>query len=721
MKSDKAIASKANASQFIEQRLREKSERIKKSHSAFWMGQDAEDLARRVEVGSLEYIERLRKVQRGIGNFVKIVTGKEIPVVYSSGQQSYTDGKSVVLSADLDPEKLDAMAGTALHEGTHCLLSNESLAFLPVMHKQFDQMIAGTSLAQNAKRLGIGVSDPKQSTAMGANGETVMAHVQMVMNVLEDRRIDIWQYQNAPGYRPYYEAMYKEYWHSSKIDAAMKDPKFRNKAVDNYIMHVINMTNSNWDPNALPGLSDIRKIANLSEKGLAARGDTDPGWKSWRNAMMTGPSGTPDLNKFPKLFADAVRIVEIMYQNSTEVQNSQQQQQGQGEGEGDSDLPNMDMQGSEPSDEDGDQEKDGKGKSPSQKEVNQAVRRQRKFLEHDTEKKQLDQESKVQLDQIEQTKATIVDVEGEFLPKNVKARVIVYRDITKQVVQSPAFPFKYNSYNDYYGRNRNTSRNGTNEYMDNALRDGIRMGQVLAHRLRIMADEKPLTFNRQKHGRIDKRRLASLGMGSQDTFAFTIIEKKKPANIWLDVDFSGSMSGDKSQKAMTVAVAIAYAAEKTRTLNVTIAIRDGGSDAARVAILYDSRRHQFRRLREILPYITVGGGTPESLCFEAVREEMMKVYKDERKFFVNLSDGEPGHSFSYKGRHYSYGGEHAYKHCRTMMNDFRQAGINVLSYYIGHEDYEHEGFKRMYGMDARFISPDNVNQIAITLNKLLLS
>lgn len=692
-----------NTNPFIAQRFQEKLDRIRNSHSAFWMGDAAEELLEKVEVGSIEYIERLRKVQRATGNFVKIVTGREIPVMYSSGQASYTDGKSVVLSADIDASKLDAMVGVALHEGTHCLLSNESLAFLPEMHKRFAEFVSGRPILTHAIRLGLPLTAAGIKPGFGKEGDSVLDHVQMVMNVLEDRRIDLWMYQNAAGYRPYYEAMYTEYWHSPKIDKAMVDPRFRESAVHNYIMFVINMTNDRFDAQAMPGLAEIRKIADLSIKGLESRGDDDKGWKSWRHAM-NGINGV-DLARFPKLFADSVRIVEIMYENSQKVEGTGKKpdkgdmgmdgEGGQPGGPG-SDLPNMDG-----------------GRPATLEEIKQAIAKQRKFLKGDTDKQALDAKAQAQLDQMEQTKANVVEIEGEFLPRGVKARVIIYRDVTKDTVRKAAFPFKFSG---YY-----KSGGDRNPGMEQALKDGRRMGQVLAHRIRVMQDERPLQFNRQEHGKLDKRRVAMLGAGAMDVFAFTVIERKKPANLWLDVDFSGSMMGEKSQQAMSVAIAIAYAAEKTRTLNVTIAVRDGGQDCARVAILYDSRRTPFARFADLLPYVGAAGGTPESLAFEAIKDEMMKMYKDERKFFINLSDGEPGHGFTYKGKHYSYGGEAAYKHTRMLMNDFRNAGIKVLSYYIGHGTQEHPAFKKMYGQDARFIDPKSVGQLVATVNKLLMA
>ena len=47
-----------------------------------------------------------------------------IPVVFSSGQDSYTDGTKVVISAKLDEKVFDSTVGLALHEGSHIALTN---------------------------------------------------------------------------------------------------------------------------------------------------------------------------------------------------------------------------------------------------------------------------------------------------------------------------------------------------------------------------------------------------------------------------------------------------------------------------------------------------------------------------------------------------------------------------------------------------------------------
>lgn len=677
--------------------------KIRQTHSAYWMGSSADELAEKVEEGSIEYLDRLRRIQRATANFVNIVTGRDIPVVYSSGQQSYTTGKQVVLSADTDPLKLDSLVGTALHEGAHCLLSNRSLAFLPLMHNEFEKLVRGRPILASSFKLGLNVTKSAIGANLGQKGETVMDHVQMVMNVLEDRRIDLWMYKNAPGYRPYYDSLYNTYWHSDTVDKMMQDPRAWDRSVEAYFMFIINITNKHYNEQAMPGLAEIKKIANLTDAGVSARGDEDEGWHTWVGAVK---ANTPTVNfdRVPKLFADAVKIVEIVYENATKLEaDFKPNSKGPGDMQP-GDLPNMD---------------NASGTRPAtQAEIDalrKALDRQKKFLDGDIEKKEIDARDATQLDNMQQSNAMITSVEGDFLPRGVKAKVIIYRNITKEIAKSAAFPFSVNASSRYYGSS--TSR-GTNSMMEKALSDGIKMGNVLAHRIRVMQDERPLTFNRQEHGRLDKRRVSALGLGSDDVFQFTITEKKKPANLWMDIDFSGSMAGVKVQQAMTVAVAIAKAAELTRTLNCTIAIRDG-DDAVRIAILYDSRKHSFNQLRAIVPYLTAAGGTPESLAFEAVKEEMLKMYGGERKYFINLSDGEPAHAFTFRGQSYNYGYAASYSHTRRLMKEFRAAGIHILSYYIGNGS-THDGFRQMYGHDAVFIDPSQISGIVRTLNKLLM-
>jgi len=80
---------------------------------------------------------KLSATRRAITNFVQIVTQKNIPVTFASKSHSQTDGKQVILSADVD-DRFDVSVGLALHEGSHILLSDFKL--LEEMDRAWDRV-----------------------------------------------------------------------------------------------------------------------------------------------------------------------------------------------------------------------------------------------------------------------------------------------------------------------------------------------------------------------------------------------------------------------------------------------------------------------------------------------------------------------------------------------------------------------------------------------------
>ena len=53
--------------------------------------------------------------KRAIGNFVRIVSGQNIPVKFPSRGDSYTDGKTVTIGI-ISMKNFDYVVGLALHE-----------------------------------------------------------------------------------------------------------------------------------------------------------------------------------------------------------------------------------------------------------------------------------------------------------------------------------------------------------------------------------------------------------------------------------------------------------------------------------------------------------------------------------------------------------------------------------------------------------------------------
>ena len=179
----------------------------------------------------------LASYRRAISNFVSIVTGEsDIKVTFNSHGDSYTDGKSVVISSKLDDKLFDSTVGLALHEGSHIKLSD--FDFLKNLTGHIP-----TALLDQATKI----------------GTDYFTDVKNLLNYVEDRRIDYFVFSNSPGYKGYYHSMYDKYFHSKVIDKALLTTEYTSLDLDSYMFRIINLTNKNSDLDALPGL---RKIYN---------------------------------------------------------------------------------------------------------------------------------------------------------------------------------------------------------------------------------------------------------------------------------------------------------------------------------------------------------------------------------------------------------------------------------------------------------------------------
>ena len=104
----------------------------KQSFSTFWDNQSDDTdvdsfLGLDTETKKGKDLVALAGYKRAISNFVNIVTGENIPVVFNSKDESYTDGKKVVIGSNIDDKKFDVAVGLALHEGSHIKLSDFDL------------------------------------------------------------------------------------------------------------------------------------------------------------------------------------------------------------------------------------------------------------------------------------------------------------------------------------------------------------------------------------------------------------------------------------------------------------------------------------------------------------------------------------------------------------------------------------------------------------------
>lgn len=722
------------------------------NYSSYWMDFDDEKFsgADFTESSNPERVIKLASVRRAVANFVRILTNSDkINVEFSSGRDSYTDGTCVVIAAEDDSKHFDSMVGLALHEGSHCLLSDFNINKQLLNRKEWWKFVV--AVKPSLRKLFTDNWDEDISTLNGkgldVNRKKALAMqstIAIIMNIIEDRRIDSFVYKNAVGYRPYYDAMYNKYFFNSDIEKNLKfNPDWRTPTVENYLNWLIHLFHPEFDRNALPGLS---KMVDMIDLKNIRRFDTDAklpndfkDWKitgeeaPWVNYWMDNPdkknmwsefkhvSNLLDYSKLPQLWHVSNDIFELIIQYVANYEQEMQKLTGCGKGEAvmididgvemeidTNELPNLDV--GQPTA----QVKNGKF---NDKKAKKAIDKIKKVMQQENRRKKLQGKEKKDIDMLEQADAQITEtgdkIVGEF-------PCLVTKKLTRQIMESDVFPFV----NTNYIKGQRTLVKG--KTTEAAVVAGVSMGQVLAHRLAVRNDPQVTHFTRQQQGKIDRRILAQLGMDIQNVFKRTTVENFKPVMVHISIDASGSMGGKKWEKSITVATAMAYVASKIKNVEVVITIR-ADREIPMVAVVYDSRLDNFQKARSIFPYLGPTGSTPEGLCFQATLDLITESVGEYDVYFVNFSDGEPGTTVRRRGQYYSYGGSQAYDHTRKQVQTMREMGVKVMSYFI--TDYDmakvqylgaYYPFKRMYGEDAVFVNVQNVTEVLRTFNKLLM-
>jgi len=680
------------------------------SYSTFWDNNSNdvdvdEFLGLDTDVKKGKDLVALAGYKRAISNFVNIVTGEDIKVVFNSKDESYTDGKRVVLGANLDDKKFDVAVGLALHEGSHIKLSDFSLLRNLEMEIPTEIFVLGEKI--NVDRY------------------TIISTVKSILNYVEDRRIDSFIFRTSPGYKGYYHSMYEKYFYSKNVDKGLLSSEYRMENIESYMFRIINLHNSNRQLGSLKGLKDIYETIDLGRIQRGLMNDT-------REAFNV----SCEVMSHILLNIDPIKVQDDSdddSQNSDSDSQNGDSEEGNGSGESktisDEELQDAIDNGSiTPSENLGnDDGSDSVELSARQKSMlDKAFEKQNKFLDGDVQKTKLNKKEAKDITSIDESGASYQNV-GADIPKNYWSGItskgtkcLVVKKLTQSLIDSDQFNCA-TSYNQRsYGGEYRSSYNFVDE--------GLRLGSILGRKLQVRGEESSLKFTRQTSGKIDKRLLSELGFGNSNVFSQTFVERYNKAYLHISIDASGSMSGDKWNKAMTSAVAMIKACDMAGNIDVVVSIRTthdsnrggrGDSNVPFIMVCYDSRTDKLTKVRKLFPALDVSGTTPEGLCFEAIEKDLIPGNSNQDSYFINFSDGQP----YYGNNDISYQGESAESHTRKMVNNMRAKGISVLSYFIGGDysyDSDNKSFTNMYGSDAEFVNATNMMQVAKTMNKKFL-
>ena len=654
-------------------------------YSSFWFddeGSRVNDILGIKEKSGTDII-KLASLRRAISNFVTIVTKKDIPVRFHSRGDSFTDGKSVVIGSSLKEKDFDPSVGLALHEGSHILLSDFSIL------KNLESNIP-EELFLKAEKLGI-----IESANSSFDRDFLLLKVKMLFNWVEDRRIDWYIYQSAPGYKGYYNKMYEKYFYNQAIDKALNSVEFTDENWESYEFRIINLHNSNTRLTALKNLKKIYDVIDL------------------RNTSRLKTS-----NDTLKV---AITIFELIIE-AIDIEKTNEVKEKKSNGNSDSDE-------TEKSNGSGSGSGNGNGNSNEvgdlvelsesmKKRLEKAIKKQKEFLMDETKKKSVSKKDVDSLGAVESAgmKIEVVgkDIVDSFGYKNKPTECVVVENFNKKLIDSCVIS---SSIIGKYG-------------VDNRqkfVNKGIILGKKLGRKLQLRNESRVTNYSRKNTGKIDKRLMSELGFGNENVFSQSFIESYSDAILWISVDASGSMYGSKWDKTLTSVVAIAKAASMTQNLDVVVDFRssinvgDYGHRSSHerplLLIAYDSRKDKFSKIQQLFKYISPAGITPEGLCFDAIMDKLVPTSKDRDSYFLNFSDGFP----YFKNSDMYYGGEPARNQTKKMVRKIRDKGIKVLSYFIAGGGYNNfSQFSYMYGSDAKQIDVTSVTAVAKTMNDRFL-
>ena len=644
-------------------------------------------------------VYKLAAAKRAISNFVNIVTNDSIPVRFNTRGNSYTDGKTVVIgSSVVEPKDFDVAVGLALHEGSHIKLSD------------FDLLANISSL----------VPDSIRDTSIKKGVLNPLETIHHLWNYVEDRRIDSYVFNSAPGYRDYYRAMYDKYFNDVLIDKALLSDEYTTEEVDSYMFRIINLHNKNTQLSSLKGLKEIYSLVGLNTiDRLKNSSDTfnvaldmfEVILKSLPPAQDTKQDDSKDDSK--SMSDDEFQDMLDNMDGSTEMSGGDTPQGG--------DSMEVDTPPSGGSQ--GQQSKsDTKNKmelSDRQKDLlKKKIQKQKDFMDGDVKKKQITKKDSETVEALDESGSEITSV-GQGVDEGYGrvskgTECIVVKKLTRSLFEDESFPMTSNNWYDIETEGK-IRMDYTTE-----VQNGIKLGTILGRKLQVRGEDRNTVFNRQRVGKIDKRMISSLGFGNENVFQYMETDSYKKANLHISIDASGSMGGDKWKNTLTNVVAMCKAVDMIQNLTIQVSFRTTSGNLPYIVMAYDSRKDKFSKVKSMFGGLHAGGTTPEGLCFEAIMKNFLSSNNDMDSYFLNISDGEP----YFHGRNFYYAGAMAEEHTKKQVTKIEGMGIKTLSYFVSDSMYSSDrtesAFKRMYGKGAKFVDITNISQITKTMNSLFL-
>jgi hypothetical protein len=620
----------------------------------------------------------LLKLQSAVANFVKIVSGRDIPVEFKVGNEKSSLDK-IIISADLS--NIDATVGLAIHETFSLLYTpnwlNSRLVMLvndDYLNRCMHQKIANTSMI---------VSSARYQTK-----KRIVAEMESIYRLIEYWRLDELAIRTSPGYKGYIQEAYRWYFHPEEIIkmcfAEMEAQHNLAAGLQQRVeQHII--TEEVMEAQ----LGNQCKYSQFLYAFFAQVADSDyystifkdlEVFKDFKVFQSTAMYQVYDLlktlidiNNIGRLKSaeDSLNLAIDIWESVRKSHSTMNIQMEWESGEGLKAVlkaANLDV--------------DKKSISVSHKE-------ELKLLSNDTSNKN----------------------QANFDGRRIK--VVVLKDMNRDMIYSGRYTF---------------IETESTHYTHKAILEGIHLGNQLARRILFRNNERQTHFSRLQQGKIDKRLLHSVVCGNDAIFYREKEETFPAVNFHISIDGSHSMQGNCFLKSLKTAVAIAQAGHLIKNINVTISFRyhvmSEGKRLPLVLVAYDSKRDKISKIKQLFPFLKASGSTPEGLCYPVITDLIEKNSTENTdNYFVNFYDGMPGFIVD---DNCCYEGKPAMEHVHDEVLRMKRKGIHVLSYFIVSEKWKISEVKTtfadcqyMYGNDAKMINVNDLGELAQSLNNLI--
>ena len=688
------------------------------NYGGFWLNRGDADVSMdgRSSASSVVKAIKLNNYQKAIGNFVKILSQRDVPVFFK-GSESYTDFDSVVIAGNINEKNFDVTAGLALHEASH--LKHTQKEVLTTFMSDYDRL------------------DRQE--------------IKNMLNWIEDRRIDTIVFKSCPGYKGYYHKMYDHYFRNKDIAKMLKSPKYCTPTMENFFAHIINMMNPAFDSRRIVGLTEITKLIDVNN--ISRLEDTEA-------ALELAKEVVAKINEIIEV-AQTQEEEEQPGAGENEEQEEQEEQEDQSGPDSDSsdEEEEEDTEGDGSGGTEGDEgagEEDGEGNEgpemqdltpQEEQKVREALKEAIDQVAGRVAKKDISKSVGKKIVKLQDTEIDYAAVG----PYEKKQDCLIYR-LDKEVGKLATITKANQTLNDLRQQDKLTTYGSVKETMpeqkdaERLLRqydgpaglnglsyakgrfknmtqvnEGLQLGAMLGRKLLTRRESRSLETTRLRSGRIDNKRLAHAGYGIENIFSQIHIEKYKKANIHLTIDASGSMGGSRWMNSIKMAAAIGKAVSMIDGLELQVSMRetDIQVDSPVVSIIYDSRTNRLNHLTNLLNIYDCNSMTPEGLCLEAMLKKNLLIPSTEEldSYLINICDGAPGCG--------NYGGRSALNHTRKQVKRINnELGIKHVGFFFGDDKGRgFEQFKAMYGGKESKALPDasNATAIATHMNKELMN